>query len=337
MAESGLKFDKCVEFALQGIAVPKIKTVALEAVVGAFGFNVKQTLGMILAPAVVGYIASDLQRTLDQGELRIAGNISGPPPRLTMEMMDHAKKSQIEDLRRNASLSHEEQMGQVSIAFGRSLNFIDIAAAHPRGREGFDAMLASLLVGSWTAIETMAADLWEAALNDHPVQLAELVGEIREFKRGDKAKPSASKPTLEKENRKTVLLDLIKENDYEVRKKMGTILRRRYHFSRLYEARVAYGAAFGEGAKDIKRSIMDYSLDALSAIRNVQVHNSGVIDAEYLERKVYLKDRIPSGEIGQRLSLDGVVAIGFIKPALATASSLIAAVDGWLAANKPPQ
>jgi hypothetical protein len=337
MSESGLRLEKCVEFARHGVEMPVRKTAVLEDVVKAFEFNVKRTLGMIIAPAVVGYIASDMQRSLDKAEFKATGEISGPPPPFTEDILAHFSQDQLEASKQRAALSKRDQLAQMNKAFNRSLVFLEVSAADPRGRTGFDAILASLIVGSWTAFETMAADLWEAALNEHPEKLAELSGETQGFKRGEKQERPQPKQVQEKGGGKTVYLEALRENNYDVEKKMGTILRHRFAFGSLFGARMAYGAAFGETAMDVKRCVMDDSLDALSAVRNVLVHKSGVIDKDYQGRKAYLKDKIPSGEIGQRLSLDGVVAVGFIKPALEAASSLIRAVDDWLIAHAPPQ
>jgi hypothetical protein len=336
MSESGLRFEKCVEFAVDGVKLPVVKTVVLADVVKTFEFNVGHTLGMIWAPAVLSYTASEMQRLLDQGELRATGTLSGPPLHIR-EFLPQASQVHNEALTERASLSNEDQFRQMCAAIGRGLVFVDISAANPQGRKGYDAILASLIIGSWTAFETMAADLWEAALNEHPEKLAELSGETQGFKRGEKQERSQPKQVQEKGGGKTVYLEALTENNYDVEKKMGTILRHRFGFSSLFGARMAYGAAFGEEAMDVKRCVMDDSLDALSAVRNVLVHKSGVIDKDYQGRKAYLKDKIPSGEIGQRLSLDGVVAVGFIKPALEAASSLIRAVDDWLIAHAPPQ
>jgi hypothetical protein len=43
-------------------------------------------------------------------------------------------------------------------------------------RKGFEAILSSVIVQTWTAFETLAGDLWEAAINGHPSGLAELRG-----------------------------------------------------------------------------------------------------------------------------------------------------------------
>src|SRR5262245_14892449 len=113
----------------------------------------------------------------------------------------------------------------------------------------------------------MAGDLWEAALNAHPDELAKLAGK-KEGTREDRF----------------VRLDRLQQHNYDLSKVMGTVLRQRYSFDSLKEARRAYSEAFPKGAIAVQAAISDRTLDALSLVRNLIVHKGGIVDKEFLER-----------------------------------------------------
>ncbi|MGO9110462.1 MAG: hypothetical protein ACLP9L_14660, partial [Thermoguttaceae bacterium] len=55
--------------------------------------------------------------------------------------------------------------------------FVDRACTEVEAAgKGIDALLASLIIGTWTAFEVLATHLWEAALNYHPSDLCLLKG-----------------------------------------------------------------------------------------------------------------------------------------------------------------
>jgi hypothetical protein len=96
-------------------------------------------------------------------------------------------------------------------------------------RPGFDAVLSASIVGTWTAIEALAGDLWEAALNTEPEILAKLSG-AKQTKEGDKK----------------IDLNYIHKYGYKLTQVMGTILRDRFRFITLEGIKEAYDAAFSE-------------------------------------------------------------------------------------------
>jgi hypothetical protein len=114
---------------------------------------------------------------------------------------------------------------------------------------------------------------------------------------------------------------------------MGTILRRRYEFSRLSSIREAYSLAFDSDSTQVDAALKDDSLDTLSTVRNLLVHKAAIVDEDYLYRAKGLKG-LPNGKLGKLLLLDGETVVKLVKPALAQGARLLEAVDGWLHKHK---
>ncbi|MBC9883856.1 hypothetical protein G8O24_42035 [Bradyrhizobium sp. INPA01-394B] len=195
----------------------------------------------------------------------------------------------------------------------------------PSSIGAIQASMMSYLTTGWTIIETMSADLWEAALNIHPASLANLTGAPKRLKGGQLNQSGAAA----KES-KSVRLDEISKHEFNVANKMGTILRGRFEFASLDGIREAYASAFAKGSAEIDRAIADKSLDALSAVRNVIVHRDALADSEYVRRTKILSS-LPAAKVGDHLLLDGDIVVRLLKPAIASANQLLVAVDNWLA------
>ena len=187
------------------------------------------------------------------------------------------------------------------------------------------ASMMSYLTTGWTIIETMSADLWEAALNIHPSSLANLNGTPKRLKGGQIDKTQST--TRES---KSVPLDEISKHKFNVANKMGTILRARFEFSSLDGIREAYASAFDKESVEIDRALTNKSLDALSAVRNVIVHRDAQADQEYIKKTKFLSS-LPTATVGKHLLLDGEIVVRLLKPAITAANQLLIAVDNWLA------
>ena len=94
---------------------------------------------------------------------------------------------------------------------------------------GHEAWLGSQITGTWTAFEAMAGDLWEAALNYKPRELAKLSGS----KHG--------------KDSKQIGLDQIQRYNFDLSTHMGTIFvgTNKYQFDRLSGIREAYRTLWG--------------------------------------------------------------------------------------------
>lgn len=191
---------------------------------------------------------------------------------------------------------------------------------------GADAILSGMVIGGWTAFETLATDLWKEALNLHPKTLSQLNGKWR-------SKTAASAEIYEDDESpasdKKISLGDLYQNDYDLSKCMGTVLRRHYRWSTLSTIREAYGEAFSKDFDDIKSAIEHPSIDALGAARNVLVHKAGIVDKEFKKQS---KDWPQFAHLAenQPLELNGAIVRDLLEGSLGNTISLLKSIDTWL-------
>jgi hypothetical protein len=101
--------------------------------------------------------------------------------------------------------------------------------ADDEGISGLEAWLAAQITTMWTAFEGMSGDLWEAALNCRPKELASLSGVRQSFES------------------KEIDLNFIQKYNFDLSNRMGTIFveSNKYAFEKLDGIRCAYKDAFG--------------------------------------------------------------------------------------------
>jgi hypothetical protein len=310
------KLDACIIYSNANFSTPTPKILELEAVVKAFRYNLSRVRHLMLTPVNISATAMQLQRQFDVAALEVQGSLEDTDKSpLEAKPAIQERLTQLHNegvLRQHALLGTKQWNSSVFKTHEIGAIAVNMLARAPFGTDGFDVLLSSLVIGAWSAFESMAGDLWEEALNQNPADLAQL-------KKGK----NNNGPS------KSVDLDIIQLHDFDLRKKMGTILRRRYEFSRLSSIRDAYNAAFNTSAHKIDAALKHDSLDALSIVRNVLVHNAGRADERYLGRAKSIQS-LPKVALNELLPLDGEIVVGLIKPALIQGSNLLAAVDDWL-------
>jgi hypothetical protein len=169
-----------------------------------------------------------------------------------------------------------------------------------------------MIIGTWTAFEVMASDLWETALNEHPKKLASL---------------SSANGKMEK----VIELYELEKAGYDLSRTMGTVFKQggKFNFQSLAGIREAYTTAFRIDKSAVEEAITDKALDALSLTRNILVHRSGKIDDKFRMKAADIP--LLSKWIGsESVKLDGGDVTTFINPVLGCSFQLIKAVDDWL-------
>ena len=207
------------------------------------------------------------------------------------------------------------------------------------GREwqGVAAALPSAILGTWTAFEVAAADIWVAAVNAHPVGLAELrgtKGRITKLTRTGQSEAGSAVQGQEAAVKDIKLGAIVKatKGTFDLRGRMGTLLRSRLAFDSLGGIRESFSRAFWTEHDGVDAALSDRWLDALSLVRNVVVHNAGVADDEYATKCGSLP-RIPRLAAGDRLKIDGPLTRRLIFRAERRTIDLFEAVDKWLTDN----
>ena len=169
-------------------------------------------------------------------------------------------------------------------------------------RNGLQANMVGMVIGTWTAFETLAGDLWEAAINVCPKTLAEQKGtagriwqQVLQRKKSQGCVPAKGfqsgtiqgSPKSQSDSKQLPLERIVEitEGTFNLGEKMGTLLRSKYDFSVLAKTREAYSVAFAHYSNKVDECMSDTRIDTLNLVRNMMVHNAGVADKIYVEAK----------------------------------------------------
>ncbi len=309
MTPRDLQLDRCTE-AFQGHGIlPPLKTAALNHVGLAYERNIKRVYGLVLFPPFAitaalahGRIAAEVRsRMKGKSEADIA--------------QEESRQRGMHDLKRLRILSKNDKAARAlrQHELQTAFNILDRSAYS--ANDGAEAWLDAQITATWTAFEAMAGDLWEAALNCKPKGLADLPGK---------------RPPPQDERR--ILLKWLYANDYDLSHLMGTVLKEeQYKFESLAQIRKAYLDAFPAVAIDVHEPLASEALDALAAMRNVIVHNGGVIDKEFQNAKGVPPEAM--GPLNSAIKIDGALVAKIVGPVLRIGHKLLVEVDQWIATH----
>lgn len=190
---------------------------------------------------------------------------------------------------------------------------------------GIEHLLASVVIGSWTAFEVLAGDLWIAVVNRFPVLGvraldAEPLAEDDDIRRERKAKTNVQ-----------FAVQRFLDPDFDPKSSLGDALSECFPMSSFRTILAAYDAIFRE--KEATEIIRDQGIRSLSAVRNVLVHNAGIADEEF-PFHVKSDQRFSHIKKGGRIGLDGSKVAELAESARTQGFKLIEFVDGWC--NRPP-
>jgi len=328
-----LKYEHCLSFAHRDWKTQEPKIAELKDVLGAYRHNISRVRTAITFLANIGSSGVDMQRWASQAEFDVMG-------RLGADTSDE-QKTAIND--RMAALSHADvkenfaKVGSpewdthVERKNREGMLPIQLLCRAKQAENAMVEMFASWITGTWTAFEALAGDLWETSLNIQPEGLAHLGGSPNRYNKNKNAdKNQRQQPRRqEQDESKSIPLDLIQAHRFEIRNRMGTILRSKFDFTKLSGIREAYACAFDKNDGMIERYLRDDALDALSAVRNLLVHKRGLVDEKYLKQTHNLKT-VPTADIGKRIELDGEIVVNLLDPARHCGVTLIAEVDAWI-------
>lgn len=188
------------------------------------------------------------------------------------------------------------------------------------------SMLASTVIGSWTAFEVLAEDVWIACLN----------ARVRLGFVACGAEPEADDDDETAEKKRKVKFQfpiwMLREPDFEVRRNMGTLLKDKWNFDRRNETSDAYLKVFKDSKNVIQAIFGDERLRWLSACRNAIVHDAGRMNretAKLLKRHPILSS-IPENEV---IHLDGDLVADFVSIGIEKGVQLLDFANDWLRNN----
>lgn len=238
--------------------------------------------------------------------------------------------------------SHESDIGSIT-----SLNDVAGFAVAPqtwgphydeRRSSQISSFVSSILIQAWSSFESLSEDLWEAAINFHPTILGELKGKPRSKFRAPRSQALAQpqgqgQPTGSQtaESNVRMSFDDLQINQFNVRSKMGTILKRRgdIAFRSIYDIRESYHRAFRDQSKDIDDVLDDPKLQYAAAVRNLLIHKGGIVDKEF-RNQVSLVPEVPVVNDKERFPLTGKLCAELSDTCRTCSMLLTNLVHAWI-------
>jgi len=134
--------------------------------------------------------------------------------------------------------------------------------------QSMEAIMSSVVLESWTAFEILASDLWVAAVDNGPKEIALRVSVANRWERVDEDLFRRGLPELE----------------YDPRKEYGRHLREigRVSFQKLDRIIKYYSIAFENNIAALFDEVCDGYIYALSAYRNILIHHAGNADKTFV-------------------------------------------------------
>jgi hypothetical protein len=333
-----------------------LKTKNLAEAVTAFTDNIERVICLASFPIDLIDLAGAFARIEAEAFMRISGKslLFAEELRENAELLERFKQESDRLFKEWATKEFSDSSFVAKSHMRAAAQLKGLLGLYPPVATGAEAIMSSFLVGTWTAFETLAGDLWVSSVNVQPEHLAGLTGTAdriekrvhekpkvvpHDSQKDDKSTSDEDDGTCEPLSQKQVTVGImckITRGKYDLADKMGQLLAeaKRVQFVALESIRESYSLAFSEKVKRyrperIDAALANTALDALSAVRNLIVHRAGVADDEYvgnqwcLPASLQLKNK-------DKLLLDGGKCQTLVSPVIGICVELIQAVDSWL-------
>jgi hypothetical protein len=211
---------------------------------------------------------------------------------------------------------------------------------------GLEVVLSGIIVGVWTAYESLATDLWITAVNQQPMTLGvnALYGKRNATA---KAEPTDAADPEHKEKVSPLNIDILQEYGFDLSSSLGSMIhrKRKFTFNTLDDINHAYNETFCVRQKGVRKgphqavkswfSGEEYNgLRVLEALRHVLVHKAGMVDEQFLNRVRDLSPAFTTLKVGDSVELDGEMVREYASAAVKRALVLLRGVDKWLDESK---
>lgn len=301
--------------------VDRIKSEVLKQPSEAFATNLKRIAGFTVMPAVISGLALRDAHLAAFASLEAHGEIvpslldqlardQSNPKKYNEVFEREAKKLQTDNTEKNIKLVNH------------GLQYIQTQLDNQQGmRESMEAILASVIIESWTAFESLAGDLWVAGVDNGPKEVVSRILLSKELlKPDDPVKP-----------------EMIPQLEYDARTAPGSWLREvgKVSFAKLDYIRLFYSEAFGREVKKLFDDLDGGLIFALSAFRNALTHAGGRADKKFKERVFGRFSEFDITKEGDRILLDGHLASRLNLVSARLGFALIRHIDNIVSAPKP--
>ncbi|MDB5079574.1 MAG: hypothetical protein JWP00_1498 [Chloroflexi bacterium] len=290
--------------------------------------NVKATYSMLSLPVIYVNLATvslqfemyQLTTILADGfSLEQAYNLMKLPPG-SREKISFRVMEQLEKDRRSPE-DGEARKNQLAKIIREVTNNEAISS-------GIQALAYSAITFSWTSFESMAGDLWVSLVNNNPHEFGDKAFNLPVSEQAKQRGEIAAKQPEGLAN-KLIEYRFLAEHDFDLKNKMGTILRDKFDFTGVYGVITAYSTIFPEKRADFSRILDKKELKLLMKTRNLIVHKAGIVDNVY--QKETREFDPPSMELGKPLFLDEQETANFVDTGIKAGIELISFIDNLMA------
>jgi hypothetical protein len=176
-----------------------------------------------------------------------------------------------------------------------------------------EAIYSTVVIESWMAFEILVADLWLAAVNSGPAQLAQNVNLSNKQERVDEKIAHHWKNKLQVDPRTDFTKALMEVG--------------RVSFKRLDQIIRWYSVTFENDVHKLFDEVEGGYIYALSAYRNALVHNAGLVDKDFIKQIEPVDSLRGTFQENQRLELDGELVTKLRAASVTLGRKLIQFVD----------
>ena len=201
---------------------------------------------------------------------------------------EEAYREELDKVIESEFLPESEKIAEGAVVEGKNM-FKQMLEKNEIGlRETYDAILDSSTVWIWCSFEVLMRELWKQSLNEGGKYLGNVV--IKKSQSEDRR--------TDKIQGKYIRLDYLAKYNYDISKDLGTILLDKFDFTSCKGICEAYNCAFPR-SENIEKALISKKLSELEAVRNVIVHNAGIIDSDFCRRT-----STSLAEMGNRIRLN---------------------------------
>ena len=281
----------------------------LKRVSNAFLFNLSNVTNMMGFPGLIVLYSEVKNKIMEAMVNDVANAFTGKDPKTLAE--EDKKRFQDELAKSLMSVYSSFQEGKLQQIPEDFKRWIEPFGGQQLLDSYTRALLMAAVTFSWTALESLAKDLWITTLNIHPQTLAN----------------RAFKFSHQKGSQQTEIpFAIVAKHGFNLTSSMGVAFKDRFNFTDLSGIATAYRAIFEDKSFDGLHE--NQNLRLLSAQRNCIVHNGGIIDEQY-ERMTKTE-----GTIGDLIDLQISSVTPLIQEVVDTGNHLINYVHQWLQENQ---
>ena len=303
---SAVQFDQAFHFMPDGCKTSDFRAIAI-----AFANSMKRINALGLLPLELAFVPSYFTRITDAARVSLGVPVDAgePPPELIEELGQEAIR--LKDVFDQSYLSAGEDAALV-YKFTRGVHLLENLIGSGEGKNdlvarGLEALMASMIALAYGAFETMATDLWVAAVNRYTV---------------------LAKNFVQRNPDRKIDLNVLAGYSFDTSRSMGTVFleNNRVSFQSLGALKLAYADIF-KGASDSAFEPW-HAIYLAERIRHVIAHRGGLVDRKF-QREMQHYPHYSDVSLDQPVPLSGANVAAHVQACVVCGKQVFRFVDDW--------